>query len=356
MGSLIQAFDFARCPVYEAELPVICSLGIDYQSFVKADLFGIYSKILTDCVERTQGMKKETAAAMWDNCLASEANRGLVSLLSKAMVEMNDLFMVYQLGVLRVADTNEKAQIKLDYVKSGKSSLGVYVSFTHYERTKMLLIYSSMEYSVLSGLNKQLNISAAIQLKMHEMRKSVGAIDASVAKDQATKIATALKNGRDVLLDSQDEIKTAEIDMDPTEKAIGFLDAKRSFYLGMPLSYLTGEQTGGIGSTGEGDTKAVERGLKNYWISILAPTIEALFGEKSLKFKSQDFRQIDSALNALRTFELVSDDLISLENKRLIVSALADVENDVKGKPRAEVEQQDGEPEEKQAPGSGEND
>lgn len=125
-----------------------------------------------------------------------------------------------------------------------------------------------------------MNVAKSVQIKMAKMRASVGAVDSVVVINQAKGIAEGLKNGKSVLLDSEDEIAHSQIDMDPTEKSIHFLDSKRAFYLGLPLSYIDGEQTGGIGSTGEADTKAIERGLKSYWVSILKPTITALFGLK----------------------------------------------------------------------------
>lgn len=346
MSSFLSVFKFAATPTYTSELPVLFPMCIESAAFVREDILAIYSKILTDCVARTEGLSEEIALAMWDNCLASEANKGLISLLSEAMTDQKDLFLVWKEGVLRIADNSEKEKIKADYMARGTSQVGVFLSFAKYRRTTMLKIYSGMEYSTLNGLNKSMNVAAAIQFKMASLRKSVSAVDSQVAIDQANGIASALKNGRDVLLDGEDEIANAVVDMEPAKAAISLLDAKRAFYLGLPLSYLTGEQTQGIGASGEADAKAIDRGLYNYWVSILMPTIKALFGLDSIKFKFQDFRQIEQALNALRTFELVSDNLLSLENKRLIVSDLAGVENDVKGKPEepelVEEEESDG--------------
>jgi hypothetical protein len=216
-------------------------------------------------------------------------------------------------------------QIKEDYKANGQSSIGVYVSFKSYIRTDMVRLYSSMEYWVVASLNKNMNLSKAIQFKMGDMRGSVSLADSSIAIAQAKNIATALSNGRDVLLDKNDEIVTSSPDISAIKESIAFLDAKRSFYLGLPLSYINGEQTGGIGSTGEADTRAVERGLKQYFISILKPVLEAVF-KIVVTFKSNDFRQIGSALEAIKIFELTGDDVISLENKRLIINKLFDLD------------------------------
>ncbi len=339
---LIEAFKF-RVGNYGSQqfgIDSVYRLGIDADAFIKADVKGIFLKILTDCVERTQGIPEEHEHVIWDNCLESESKKGLLSLLSEAMACKSELYLVYKENVLRLATNEEQVQIKADYLLKATSSVGTFISFRNYDRTELLTIFSSMEYQVLSSLNKTMNLSKALQFKMANMRESVGAIDSSDVINQAKSMALALGKGNDVLMDGEDIIETSTPNMDPTEKAIYFLDAKRSFILNMPLSYITGEQTTGIGSTGEADTKAVERGLRQYWISIIKPVIKALFNS-DVTFRSQDFRQITSALEAIKTFELVGEKIISLENQRLIVSTLLDIDNDLKGEPNPDEELND---------------
>jgi hypothetical protein len=326
--SLIDAFKFKTCGSLNANLPVIYPMNLKYEFFVNSDLITIYSKILTDCIERIQGIPEKFQSSLWDNCLENEAKKGLITLLAEAMVEKRELYLIYNKGVnvLRKATQNESQQIKLDYEQKGESALGIYVSFEQYSRTDMLKFYSGMEYSVLNSLNKTVNLAAAIQFKMSKMRESVGAVDSATIITQAGSIAHALKEGHDVVIDGEDKIETSKPEMESTKQAIAFLDAKRSFYLNMPLSYINGEQTPGIGSTGEADTKATERGLKHYFVSILKPIFKALFGVET-SFKSNDFRQITAALDAIQTFELVGVDLISKENKQLIVKKLLDLES-----------------------------
>jgi hypothetical protein len=129
-------------------------------------------------------------------------------------------------------------------------------------------------------------------------------------------------------MDKNDEIVTAAPDTSSIQESIEFLDCKRSFYYSMPLSYITGEQTSGIGSTGEADTRAVERGLKNYYISVMKPVLEALF-EIQTSFKSNDFRQIGSALEAIKTFELIGNDLVSQDDKKTIIQRLLDIDPEI---------------------------
>lgn len=335
-----------------SEIEEIFPLALQQTDFIHSDILHTYLKILTDVIERTHGLKKEFEASLWDNCLQNEASRGLVTLLAEAMTYKRDLFLVYvpSVKLLRVADAKEQEQIREDYKKSGESSVGVFVSFKKYRRTEMLEIYSAFEYCVLAGLNKKLNVSKALQLKINELRASTSLADSSVAVEQAKSIAKALKNGNDVMIDKNDEILAASVDMSADEKSIMFLDSKRAFILDLPIAYVTGEQTGGIGSSGENDMRAVERGLKQYFVSIIEPVVKALW-KAEVEFKSQDFRQMSTALEVLKTFDLVSDENMPKEMKLEILARVFDVDlQEMKKQIEAETESREDDLEENPPP------
>lgn len=318
---------FKTTETTSCEIQEIFPLHLNSQNFIKADIIALYVKILTDTIERTHGISKDVVPLLWDNCVQNETANGLVTLLAEAMTERAELFLVYNrsVNILRQATGPEREKIKADYLKAGESKIGVFISFKNYRRTEMLLIYANLEYCVLSSFHKTVNISKAVQIKINDLRASTALADASVAIEQARSIAAAMKNGNDVLLDVKDLITTTTPTIEPTEKAITFLDAKRAFILGLPISYISGLQTPGIGSTGEADMRAVERGLKQYYESIIQPVILALFGDET-EFKSQDFRQIASALEMLKTFDLVSDENISSQSKQEISARMFDLD------------------------------
>ncbi len=253
------------------ELPLIFPLDLKKDDFVEIDVINIYQKILTDVIERTQGIKEEQYDLFFDNCVQSESAHGLISLLARAMAFRRQLFLVYNpaLGVLRIATPEEQSQIQADYAYQGKSSIGVFLSFVHYLKSDLVRLYSALEYITIASLHKSMNLSVAIQLKMNDLRESTGLADAAQVKAQAQKIAKALGGGRDVLMDAKDVIENAVPDLTAIAASIDYLSEKRAFYLGLPKSYLHGEMTTGIGTTGESDTKATERGLKNYYHSIM---------------------------------------------------------------------------------------
>lgn len=308
-------------------LPDIYPLEIVPEFFITSDIKSTYTKILTDVLERTHGIPNKVTNLLWDNFVQNQTESGLISLLVNAMAEKRDLFLVYvkAVNILRVATQQEQQQIRLDYATKSESDIGVFISFRNYRRTDMLRIYSALEYCILSSLHKTVNLSKAVQIKISKLRESISLADADVGKMQALEIATALQNGNDVYLDATDTIETATPDTTSTEKAISFLDSKRAFYLNLPISYISGLQTPGIGSTGEADMRAVERGLKQYFFAIVKPVLNAVFGI-DVDFKSQDFRQMTSALEALKTFELVGDDVLSEETKKDIIYRLFDMD------------------------------
>lgn len=167
----------------------------------------------------------------------------------------------------------------------------------------------------------------ALQIGVKNLRNSVNLGDSALAVAQAEDISKALQESRAVLMDVEDAIRNTMPDLTSVEKAMQFINEKMSFYLGFPSSYVMGEQTSGISSTGEADTKAVERGLKNIYESIMRPVFFALFGV-NVSYKSQDFRQISQALETLKTFELISDTYLGPASKKKIVYSILDLDDE----------------------------
>jgi hypothetical protein len=301
-------------------------------AFVNIDVINIYSKILTDVIERTHGVPKEKEKLLWDNCIKSESSDGLITLLAKAMADKADLYIVYEpaIELIRLANEQEKAQIKADYESNNESSVGVYISFKNYVRSDMVKLYSSLEYCTVGALSKAMNLAKALQIKINDLRASVSLTDSETAKAQGSSIGRSLANGKDIILDAKDMIETSKPDLTAVKESILFLNQKRAFYLGMPEAYINGIQTGGLGTTGENDTKAIERGLKIYFMTIIKPTLEVLLDIEP-EYKSQDFRQITQALEAVKTFSLVDEEFISVENKTMIINKLLDLPEDAEG-------------------------
>lgn len=322
-------FTFRGNTVSNAELPEIFPLDFTQKDFVNIDLLSMFAKVLKDVIARTHDMPEDINRHLWDSCLRSESPEGLISMLARAMTEKADLFLVYDKSIklLRKAKQEEIAKIKADYELQAKSDSGVFISFKNHIITDMLKVYSSLEFTTIAGLNKTMNLSKAVQVKIGDLRASVSMTDAESAVDQAKQIAKALREGRDVAMDSKDSISTTAPDLTPIKSSIEFLNQKRSYYLSMPKSWVTGELTGGLGDSGNGEAKAVDRGLKPFFYSIVKPVLDALFGT-DVKYKEDDTTQVTAGIQALQTFELIEDErLITSKEKRTVIEKLFGLNN-----------------------------
>jgi hypothetical protein len=96
----------------------------------------------------------------------------------------------------------------------------------------------------------------------------------------------------------------------------------------------------GLGDSGDADARAIERGLEPYFWESIQPAFKLLFGV-SLKFRSENFQMIAQALEALKTFDLVSDSLISQQNKLMVISKMLGVEPDGTEGSESETEDED---------------
>ncbi len=337
-------FNFLGSGTTDDKLPDIFPIPILQKDFVKIDVQNIYTRILTDVLERTQGISEKNKPMLWDNCLASEAKDGLVTLVAEAMSDKKELYLVFKpaLSVVRKATSEEQVAIQAAYkVKAEPVSMagggtGLYVTFKNYVKSDMVKFYSALEYCSVGGLWKQANISKSIQIKINELRAGVSLGDAAAAKVQAKAMADGMAEGRDILTDAKDIIESLSPDMTATDATLNLIAKKQSFYLGLPASYFSGVQaTSGLSDTGKADSKATERGLKGYYFSVIKPIIEGLFGNTT-KFKSEDAEGIDSALKTLETMDRTSEAYLSVENKTLVVNRAFGLDEDEEGEGPAE--------------------
>lgn len=314
----------------QSELIEIFPFGHNQSDFVINDIQTIYSRILKDVFERTQGIPNEQIPLIWDNVVGSEFPDGLVTLLAKAMVKKNKLCIVFRkdLNIIRQANPAEEAEILKGYKESGQSELGIFVNFANFKVTDMMKIYSELEYISIASLHKSMNLSKSIQLKFSDLRSSTGLTDSADVILQAQAIATGMNKGLDIAIDAKDVIETARPDLTATQSTMAFISQKQSFYLGVPSSYITGLGTQTMGDSGQGDAKAVERGLKNYYFSIVKPVVEKLFEIKT-SFKTEDYNGLSTSLEALKTFAIVGNELISLENQISIINKLFNIDTEI---------------------------
>lgn len=321
------------------KLPEIFPMVVGQKDFVSIDCETIYKRILTDVLERTEGLSEDQKVLLWDNCLGSEKQDGLVSMLAKAMVDKSALFLVYIPGLklIRKANSVEEQTIRADYKAKGESATGIYITFENFRQSDMIKLYSALEYCGVNSFWKSMNLSKALQIKVSELRSSTGMNDKADLEKQAVEIAKALSEGLDIYIDAKDVLELLNPDLTATNSAMELIEKKRSFYLGLPASYLQGDSSKGLNDSGKGDQKKVEQGLRGYYFAIVKPVLKGIFG-KDTTYKSEDFDQIMASMEVMKTFSITDDELVSMDNKRGILNKMLGLPADAKGDAPKKVE------------------
>lgn len=280
----------------------------------------LFKKILHRVYSRSEGMTDEQKiASISDSTEKSSAPRGLITLLSLAMTQQKEIGLIYKAGVVREATSDEKEQLKKDYEKNAKSSVGVLVDFSKYKMTDLVKAYMSMIFDILSSMNTQVGLAKALQVKISKLRGTVSAVGKDDPVTQAKEINNSLKKGNSVLLDKEDAVETLKLDAESVEKAFNFVCSLLASDLGVSLSFITGALTTGMSATGEADSNADEYGFQDFFTSIFKPVCDNLYGW-DLRFITDDWRYFNAMIGNLMIVE--NSSLLSDEQKRAYADRL----------------------------------
>lgn len=258
----------------------------------------LYRRILTDCFDHAANFKTEAQGALWDSVLTFGADRGaqgLISVLATAMTERaGRVYLVLDNHFIRPATEAEKKEIDANPLKKG----AVCLCFKDFEQATVLLVLASLVERLLENANAGLNISKSVLIRIANLRENVSLSNSAGAVEQAKAIEQGLKNGKGALLDAGDAVEVPSFNTDPLESALETLYGLMSFFTGLPRAYVSGELTGGLNATGEGDADATEQGLKFYFSSVFKPICDHLFG-LDVKFKTSQWRKLSEIANLL---------------------------------------------------------
>jgi co-chaperonin GroES (HSP10) len=322
----------------EIELLAPFAMTVKKEAFCKVKTELLFKKILHRCYSRSEGATdKDKIASLFDSSEKSNAPKGLISLVANAMMEKQQMALIYEVGIVRKATTDEQKQIEADYKKSAKSTKGVLVNFKDYWLADLVQAYMAIVFDILSTMNTQVGLSKALQIKINALRGTVSAVGKDDPIEQAKAINKALNKGESVLLDKNDEVVSSKLDSETVKNAIALVNSLIATDLGVSLSFVNGELTTGMSATGEADANADEYGFQDYFNSIFKPTCDKLYGW-NLQFMSDDWRWFGAMADKLIIVEnsgLLSDEQKLAFANRLIPNTKAKTEITKPAKPEA---------------------
>lgn len=266
-------------------------LTVDEKTFVDFQTALLYQKILKRCYAKSQNFPEKEALNLWDSVELSNAQYGTISLISNAMTRKQELILVNDAGIVRLATSDEAEAIKKDYGEGKTSQKGVYMNFQKYTMTDIIKIYMGLIYDIMGGAKTNLGLAKSLQVKIADLRKTIATSSSEDAVVQSQKIVEALKDGKSVGIDAGDSIVTTELQTQPIVDGLKLVYGCLASLLGVSTSFICGELTSGMAVTGEADVNANEDGIKDFFNSVFKPIHDKLFDIK-LKFKTDNWRKI----------------------------------------------------------------
>lgn len=312
--------------VYDFDLPFMLTLR--KCEFIREKCISIYKMLLISCLNHSKGFTEEQQAAVWDNwnILTNYRALGAVSLIAEAMASRGIAYIVYdkKSNLTRVAVGDEINLINEDYKKYSRSDRGIIVNFENFTQSDLLKAYLEILYNTLDSMNTQTQLSRAVRIKMYKLRETLSNNSKEEAVTQAKAIAAALKNGRGALLDKDDEIDITKIDVSPAKAQAEFIMQLIAGELGVSLGFVNGALTSGIGSSGENEIEANEKGIKFYFSSIFKPCFDLLMNV-NLKFVTDNYRKIAELAKILPYLE--SSELIDQKDAEKFAKSILGDDN-----------------------------
>lgn len=303
----------------------ICPYKLDMKrgAYVNYATTILYQKILKRCYAKSIGLKQEQARSLWDSVEMSEAQYGVITLVADAMTSKNELILINDNDIIREATPKERIEIKKDYSDNGKSTKGVYMNFNKYTLTDLIKLYFDYIYDIMYSGKVNLGLARALQFKVSDLRKNVGANASDDVMVQARALENGLKNGKGVLIDAGDSVVTTDLQTTPIVDALKMVYGMLASAIGVSTSFICGELTSGMSVTGEADVNANEDGIKDFFISVFKPIVDKLF-KVNLKFKTDNWRKLTQYAQIIPYVE--SSSLFTDEQRQMFANYLIEVE------------------------------
>lgn len=287
-------------------LPEVFCLKLGLDDFIKEKALSFYEALLTQCYLRSENFPDDKATTLWNryNMVDPILSKGVISLLATALVEKRTMAIAYDkaTNVAYEALGEKYTKIYEDYEKRLKSDDGIFVNFALYYKTDLLIVYLALLFNALKASGVQLGLAQALKFKAAELRTTQANNSSAEWKTQGNAIVSALKEGRPVLIDKEDDIELTKLDISPVKNAIEFYAQLIAGEFNLTTSFVTGILTNGMNSTGEAELEFNENGIKTFFMSIFKPNVDELL-KININFKTDNYRQTAELVKAIPYLE-----------------------------------------------------
>lgn len=284
-------------------------LDLCRKDFVELKIFSLMQRIFTDCYRHSTKIKdKDKENSLFDSIVYKDAQFGLISTLAHLIATQGQEYLVYDHGIIRKATIEERIEIDNDYKNGMTYRHGVIVDFSKYAIARLLSHYFHQIYTIEQANNNSISLGGSIQYKVKDYRAKIGYQESMSddVKSQAAEVIKYAKDGKPFVIDREDLLEQTEAD-----KNVSVAESSRdkcyrelAAALGGPVSYITGddEVTTGSGASYERLDGRAEDMIKNFWITVFRPVVDALLTVK-IDFISQKWMTIKENLGSISLIE-----------------------------------------------------
>lgn len=301
-------------------------LDLERYDFVQWKMFSLMQKIMIDCYRFSSKITDpDRENSLFDSVVYKKAQYGLLSEIAYLIATKNKAYLLYDNGIVREANTAEKKIIDAEYKAGTIGAHGIVVDFSNYALGKLLAHYFHQIYSIEDANNKSISLGGSIQYKVDGLRAKIGLAESKsdATKQQAAEVCKYAKDGKPIVIDSQDSLEQTDSskNVSTSQMSKDKIYQELAAALGCTVSYIVGsdETTNGSGDSYERLDGRNEDMIKNFWLTIFAPIINTLYGEK-LKFISQKWQTIKENLGSISMIEGIQS--IPADIKASIISKL----------------------------------
>lgn len=312
--------------IQKDNLSLSFNLSLKETEFVDYMVSDLYQSILTMCFDKIifpdaeKDFKDKITPSFYDNLSVEGINKGIIKNLAYGIVQNQKVFLVNaSAGDNIIVRQGTQEELQKYEKEQGNIKNQIQMDFTKYNQSKALKLFYSMIYWIIRATNTNVKISNSVLVKIAKLRELVAKEDAEEVIKQAKEINDAIKRGNSIVADKDDTMERLEINSQATKDALDVAFSLVSGLIKMPLSFVNGELTTGLTQTGDSDNLAIERGLKNYYYTILKPCTEKLFDTK-IRFTSDNTAKLKTLIGILPQLELST--LLTDDEKRAIIEDL----------------------------------
>ena len=312
--------------IQKDNLNLCFDLSLKEKEFVDYMISDLYQSILTMCFDKIifpdaeKDFKDKITPSFYDNLSVEGINKGIIKNLAYGIVQNKTIFLVNaSAGDNIIVRQGTQEELQKYEKEQGNIKNQIQMDFTKYNQSKTLKLFYSMIYWIIRATNTNVKISNSVLVKIAKLRELVAKEDAEEVIKQAKEINDAIKKGNSIIADKDDTMERLEINSQATKDALDVAFSLISGLIKMPLSFVNGELTTGLTQTGDSDNLAIERGLKNYYYTILKPCTEKLFETKT-RFSSDNTAKLKTLIGILPQLELST--LLTDDEKRAIIEDL----------------------------------